>query len=689
MRRWNEIVESVSPASRRSADKGGRRTLKRCCLTLPLALLLTVPAWPQQKPLDLTQQSIEDLMKIEVTSVSKKEQKLSQVAAAIFVITQQDIGRSGATNIPDLLRMVPGLDVAQINSNTWAISARGFNLQFENKLLVLIDGRAVYTPNFGGVYWDTQDVPLEDIDRIEVIRGPGGTVWGENAVNGVINVITKKAADTQGGLLTGGGGTLEQGFGTMQYGGKIKGDTSYRIFTKYENEDHLPDLNGQNAQDGWHLLHGGFRSDTSWSKNDSLTIQGDLYEGSEGATIVHSIISPPENVEVQRLANLSGGNVEARWNHTFSSRSDTTLQFYFDRYRRAGPEHEEVRNTADFDFQHHLVLGARQDLIWGVGYRHTEDNTVGTIDDTFVPAGKAAQLFNAFVQDQITLKPGRIFLYLGTKLGKGYFTGFDYEPSARLAWTLSNRHTLWAAVSRASRTPTRRDLGLDAALAPLPGPALVVLLGNPNFKSEHVLAYELGYRAQPRDRVSIDVAAFLSVYRGLESTEQLPSFFDANSVPPLLVLPNSFANQMHGTTEGVEISLNWKVMDRWTLSPGYSFLEMHLHTDPTSLDTTSAADAQGSNPNHQAQLRSRVELPRHFSWDINAYFVGSLPAQSIPSYTRLDTQLTWQPGERLQLSLVGQNLLKDHHLEFNDMFFQSVISSEIKRSAYAKIVWHF
>ena len=262
---------------------------------------------------------------------------MSQVAAAIFVITQQDIGRSGATNIPDLLRMVPGLDVAQINSNTWAISARGFNLQFENKLLVLIDGRAVYTPNFGGVYWDTQDVPLEDIDRIEVIRGPGGTVWGENAVNGVINVITKKAADTQGGLLTGGGGTLEQGFGTMQYGGKIKGDTSYRIFTKYENEDHLPDLNGQNAQDGWHLLHGGFRSDTNWSKHDSLTIQGDLYEGSEGATIVHSIISPPENVEVQRLANLSGGNVVARWNHTFSSRSDTTLQFYFDRYRRAGP----------------------------------------------------------------------------------------------------------------------------------------------------------------------------------------------------------------------------------------------------------------------------------------------------------------------------------------------------------------
>src|ERR1700726_4543495 len=284
----------------------GRMLLAGMLAVCPLANVSA--AGPQSVP-DVTSMSLEDLMNMQVTSVSKRSQKVADAAAAIFVITQEDIRRSGATSIPDLLRMVPGLDVAQIDANTWAISARGFNLQFENKLLVLIDGRAVYTPNFGGVYWDTQDVPLEDIDRIEVIRGPGGTVWGENAVNGVINVITKKAADTQGGLLTGGGGTLEQGFGTMQYGGKIKGETSYRIFTKYENEDHLPDLNGQNAQDGWHLLHGGFRSDTSWSKNDSLTIQGDLYEGSEGATIVHSIISPPENVEVQRLANLSGGNV--------------------------------------------------------------------------------------------------------------------------------------------------------------------------------------------------------------------------------------------------------------------------------------------------------------------------------------------------------------------------------------------
>jgi iron complex outermembrane receptor protein len=318
------------------------KALKRCHLGLVVALLTAIPAYPQEKPKDLAEKSIEDLMNMEVTSVSKKEQKLSSVAAAIFVITPEAIRRSGATNIPDLLRMVPGLDVAQINANTWAISARGFNLQFANKLLVLIDGRAVYTPLFGGVYWDTQDVPLEDLERIEVIRGPGGTVWGANAVNGVINIITKTAADTPGGLLTGGGGTLAQGFGTLQYGGKIKEGITYRVFAKYLNNDHFPDLIGKDADDGWHLLHSGFRMDTNLSGKNFLTTQGDIYTGNEGATIIHSVFTPPDNINVQRLAALSGGNVLGRWSHIFSSRCDTTLQVYFDKYTRDGPQSDEV-----------------------------------------------------------------------------------------------------------------------------------------------------------------------------------------------------------------------------------------------------------------------------------------------------------------------------------------------------------
>jgi len=627
-------------------------------------------------------------MNMEVTSVSKKEQKLSQVAAAIFVITPEDIRHSGATNIPDLLRMVPGLNVAQINANTWAISARGFNFQFASKLLVLIDGRAVYTPLFGGVNWDTQDVPLEDIERIEVIRGPGGAVWGANAVNGVINIITKKAGDTQGTLATGGGGTQELEFGTLQYGGEIAGSTNYRVFTSYQNNNHLPDPTGQNGEDGWHLLHGGFRADTKLSQKDSLTTQGDLYTGSEGAIIVHSIFSPPGNVNVERLVTLSGGNILARWNHIFSSRRDTTLQFYFDESRRGGPNSIEVRDTIDLDFQNHVVLGRRQDLIWGAAYRHTIDDTEGTVDQAFIPADSANQFFSLFAQDQFTLRPSRAYLYVGTKLEDSYFTGFDLQPSVHIAWTPSAHRTFWAGISRASRTPARRDAGLNAALAALPGPAEVVLLGNPNIKSEHVIAYEMGYRAQPTERFSVDLTAFVNTYHNLESAEPRPSFIDTSSVPPLLVFPKLLDNKLHGTTDGVEASLKWKVTNHWTISPGYSFLQMHLHTDATSLDTTSVVDAEGSNPGHQAQLRSHLELWRGFAWDADAYFVGRLPAQAVASYIRVDTQLTWRLQESVSLSVVGQNLLRDHHVEFNDAF-QSVNSSQVKRSAYAKLTWQF
>ena len=321
----------------------------------------TAPSAAQSAgPRDLSQVSLEDLMNIEVTSVSKKEQKLSQAAAAIFVITQEDIRRSGATNIPDLLRMVPGLDVSQINANTWAVSARGFNRQFTDKLLVLIDGRAVYTPLLGGVNWDTQDVPLEDIDRIEVIRGPGATIWGANAVNGVINVVTMMAADTPGARVTAAGGTEGQVQGLVQYGGTIRGNTSYRIFSDYLNHNSLPAQSGGSGDDEWRLLHGGFRVDTTVSAWDSLTIQGDLYTGAEGATIVHVFsIDPPVTGNLEVSNRLAGGNILGRWNHIFSSGSDTTFQFYFDNYERTGPESRETRNTIDFDFSHHWAWQLR------------------------------------------------------------------------------------------------------------------------------------------------------------------------------------------------------------------------------------------------------------------------------------------------------------------------------------------
>jgi iron complex outermembrane receptor protein len=655
-------------------------------LRLAILMAVAVPAWPQQALEDLTNKSLEDLMNMQVTSVSKREQKMSQVAAAIFVITHEDIGRSGATNIPDLLRMVPGLDVAQIDANTWAISSRGFNLQFANKLLVLIDGRAVYTPLFGGVNWDTQDVPLEDIERIEVIRGPGGAVWGANAVNGVINIITKKAADTHGGLVVAGGGNTDQGFGTLRYGGEVGRKADYRVFAKYQNNGHFPDLNGQNGADGWHLLHGGFRLESSLSAKDSLTTQGDLYAGNEGEEIVHSVFNPPGNINVERLAELSGGNILSRWHHTFSDRSDSTIQFYFDRYTRNGPQVREVRNTFDFDFQHHFAWGSRQDVTWGLGYRHTADQTVGTIDEAFVPPNHAGELFNLFIQDQITLKPDHLFLTVGTKLENSYFTGFDPEPSVRLAWTPTDHHTFWAAISRASRTPTRRDEGLDAVLTALPGPAEVVLLGSRNAKSEHVNAYEVGYRAQPFERLSVDATVFFNTYFNLQSVEPLPDVAQSN--PPLLIHRQILANELRGNTGGIELAANWEVTSRWTLSPGYSFLKMHLHGDAEGEDIPSVTDIEGTSPGHQAQLRSHLDLMHNLSWDADLYFVDRLPAPMIPSHTRADMQLTWRVAESLNLNFVGQDLFRDHHAEFNDQL-QSVNSSLVKRSAYVKFTWKF
>ena len=655
------------------------------------AVLFVLPAWSQPQP-DLYQWSLEDLMNIEVTSVSKKEQKMSQVAAAIFVITPEQIRRSGATNIPDLLRMVPGLDVGQINSNTWAISARGFNHELSDKLLVLIDGRTVYTPTFAGVTWDTQDVPLEDIERIEVIRGPGGAIWGANAVNGVINIITTKAGDTPGGLLTGGGGTQDLAFGTARFGAKIGHNFSYRVFTKYQDKSHSPNLQGESSFDGWYLLHGGFRVDGNLSPVDSLTVQGDIYGGDEGAEIIHTTLDPPGNVILDRRAELSGGNILGRWNHTFSNGSDATLQFYFDRNARYGPESNEVRRTIDFDFQHHLAVARRHDVIWGLGYRRSGDNTEGTIDLAYLPAARTLQTFTSFLQDEITLKPDRFFLTLGTKLEHDDFNGFDLSPTVRLAWTPSGRHTFWTAVSRASRTPSRLDTAAYIGIAAFPGDngvtQEVVLFGNPLQKAEHVIADELGYRSQFNTRFSLDIATFFNTYDNLRSREMGAPFLQTDSVQSTWVIPLTWGNGMHGATYGAELSTDWKVTDRWTLSPGYAFLEMHLHPDASSTDTGSAPETQDSSPQHQAAFRSHVDLRHGFTWDTNVYFVSGLRAQAIPAYTRVDAQLGWRLGEGLEFSLVGQNLLQDHHPESNDIF-TIVNASLVKRGVYARLTKRF
>jgi iron complex outermembrane receptor protein len=656
-----------------------------------LLTLLAPTAWPGQKPTDLTSQSIEDLMSIQVTSVSKTEQDLSHAASAVFVITPDDIRRSDATNIPDLLRMVPGLDVARINANSWAVSARGFNARFSNELLVLMDGRTVYTPTTGGVFWDVLDLPLGNVERIEVIRGPGGSVWGANAVNGVINIITRKASETQGGLLVAGDGNVEQGFGTIQYGGRAGKGTDYRVYAKYLNQDEFPSLTGGDGGDGWRMLRGGFRSDSVLSSKDTLMFQGDLYSAREGTPTSEFVLTPiPTTQNVELLVNLSGGFLEGVWNHTSSPHSNTSLRLSYDAYKR-NDQLRESRRTFDLDFQHNFSGWTRQNIVWGLTYRYSASQSDGILDVSLVPPDLNTQLFSSFVQDEIVVVPDHLFLTIGAKLEHNYYTGFGTMPGARVAWTPTKRHTLWAAISRTERTPAETDAALRAPVGQFPGPGgipvLLTLFGNPHIDNEESVDYEMGYRTMVSQQLSIDFTAYYSDYMHHKTSEPSTPFL-VNTPSPHLVLPLISENLMHGETHGMEIAVNWKATNRWTLSPGYAFEQIHMHLAPTSRDTTSVSGAQGSSPVNAAQLRSHVSLARGLAWDTSGYFVGRLTDPREPSYTRLDTGLSWELGERIALSLVGQNLLRGRHEEFFDTTGTSE-STLITRSAYAKVEWRF
>jgi iron complex outermembrane recepter protein len=638
-------------------------------------------------------------MNIQVTSASKKEQKLSQVAAAIFVITQEDIRRSGATSIEDVLRVVPGLDVAQINGSTWAIGARGFNAQLSNKLLVLVDGRIVYTEAFGGVYWDAVDLPLEDIDRIEIIRGPGGSIWGANAVNGIISIFTKRAAASRGGLISATGGNLVQGSGTVEYGDTLGKETAFRLFTKYINEGEMGDLNGRSGDDGWHSLRGGFRTDSNLSPKDSLTVEGNLYTEREGELAVFlPALTAPGLTTVQEEVTSAGGFIQTNWKHQYSDRADSELQISFTHYTRNDPLEVEKRSTFYIDYQNHFAWGSRQDIIWGLGDFYTNGRIDGTLTVFFNPQGRSLDVGNAFIQDEIALIPNRVYLTAGIKLEHNNYTGFEFLPSVGATWEIDKQHMLWAAVSRAERTPTPNDTDLSVNLGEIGVsnglPVVLRFVGNKNFQDEHLVAYEAGYRATLSNRLTFDLSAYFNDYDRLQTTEPAVTFLESTPAPPHEVDTLTYGNLMHGESHGLELSANWKVTDHWQLSPGFAFDEIHLHTAPASQDQQTVPFVQGNTPTRMGQLRSHMDLSRTWSWDASAYYVDPLRNQGfsgavrIPGITRVDTRLTWKASEHVTLSVVGQNLLKNEHVEFED-FFGSMQSSQIKRSGYAKLTWLF
>ncbi len=667
-----------------------RTTLRSAALILVL-ISFAAGASAQQSTADLGSKSIEDLMNIEVTSVSKKEERLFQTAAAVSVITQDQIRHSGLTSIPELLRLVPGLDVARIDGNKWAISSRGFNGRVANKLLVLIDGRSVYSPETSGVYWEVQDLAIEDIERIEVVRGPGGTLWGANAVNGVINIITKHSEETLGALFTAGAGTQEQGFGTVRYGSKIGEGSYYRVYGKYFKRHGMIDVSGANANDGQQAVRGGGRLDWQMSDRDALTLEGDLYHTNLRETALGISAAAPFAPPVNTKGDFSGVSLLGRWKRNFSDRSDMTLQVYYDRFDRHISALSDHISTVDLDFQHNLAVGARQSFVWGLGYRLISHaaKTNGSSPIQFNPAQKTFPLFSGFAQDEITLVKDRLRLMIGAKLEHNSFSGFEAQPSVRLSWTPTPRQTVWASVSRAVRTPARTEQDIRVNYQAIPGPiaSVVAVVGSPSAKSEALVAYELGYRAQPFHKLSLDVATFSNTYHHLTSFEPGLPFLETNPLPVHLLVPVRYANLFYGETYGAEASVNYDATRRWKIQGSYSFLRVQLHPGAGSADVRSES-AEGDNPRHQFQVHSYFKLSPRLDLDLSLYHVSRLLSQPVPRYTRVDTRVGWRVREGIELSVGLQNLLDERHVEFAGAD-AAVLISQPQRSAYGKLSWHF
>ncbi len=641
---------------------------------------------------ELLSLSLEELVNIEITSVSKKPQTISDSAAAVFVITQDDIRRSGATSIPEVLRLAPGINVAHIDSNKWAITARGFNGRFANKLLVLMDGRSVYTPLFSGVYWDIQDTLLDDIERIEVIRGPGATLWGANAVNGVINIITKHSENTQGILVKGGYGSEEKGFAALRYGGTFGNNANYRAYIKYFNRGGYEAISGGEAADDWNALRGGFRFDSQVNSKDTLTVQGDVYNGTEGQTNQDLSFSPPSYRAItDEDTTFSGGNLLLRWERTLSETSDLALQTYYDRTERNDKAlAKESRDTIDLDFQHRFALGQRQEIVWGLGYRITWDNIEP--NEPTVMINKRSQtdhLVSLFMQDEITLKPDLLRLNLGSKLENNDYTGLEIQPNARLIWTPSEEHSLWAAVSRAVRTPSRaeEDASIVIKLIP-PGTTnpltLITAKGNNDFDSEELLAWELGYRFMPDPTFSLDLTTFLNIYDNLRTGEPQTPFVP--TMAPHLVVPTRLDNKMKAKVWGFEAVADWKIKNWWRLQTVYSFLQDDLDYTSDSNDSGSIDLAEGTTPKHQVSLRSSMDLPRNIELDFWLRYTDELTSPEIDDYLTLDIRLGWQPRPGLELVLVGQNLLQNSHQEYSPEY--QTLATEVPRGIYGQVVWY-
>jgi iron complex outermembrane receptor protein len=623
--------------------------------------------------------SLDQLMDLKITSVSRQPEPYRTAAASLQVITGDDIHRFGASSFPEALRLADNLDVAQRSSASWGISARGFNASVGNKLLVLMDGRTIYTPLLSGVIWNVQDYLLEDIDRIEVISGPGGTLWGANAVNGVINIVSKDARDTQGFYGEVGGGSWLHDFVGLRYGGVITTNVFYRAYAKYFERGAEEFADGRSARDSWNRGQAGFRIDDERSSVSKLTLQGDFYAGDT------SVVPGGEGTP-QAVGTASGGNVLGRWSHSLAEDSDLSLQMYYDythlgapfqNFGTVGPGvfHDDL-DTFDIDFQHRFALGDRNRVIYGAGYRFTHDANHDAPLVGFVPNNFDQDLFNVFAQDEIKLRED-LFFTLGTKIEHNDYTGFEFEPSARFEWHMRPKHMVWTAVSRAVRTPARYDRDL---FEPAPGFGTLLGTSNSNFQSENVIAYELGYRGELTRRVSASATVFYNDYHDLRTIGTTHGG-----------LPLIFENNLRGYTYGLEFSSDFQVLDWWRLHLGYDLLEEHLRDKPGATDITKGLN-ETADPKHQVFLRSTMDLPANVQFSSAIRLIDRIhnnagsTVGTVPSYAELNARLGWRPIKNLELSIVGQNLLHERHPESG---FPDTSQESIVRSVYGKVAWQY
>jgi iron complex outermembrane recepter protein len=644
-------------------------------------------------PAALKKLSLEELMNLDVTSVSKQPQPYGEAPAAIEVITNDEIRRSGASSIPEALQLADNLEVAQKDSHDWAISARGFNTDSANKLLVLIDGRSIYSPIFSGVFWDAQDYLLEDIDRIEVISGPGGTLWGANAVNGVINITSKNAKDTQGLYVEGGGGYELQDFEAVRSGGTMGPDVFYRVYGKYDARGDENLTNGSSASDSWTDEQGGFRIDGGNVSSENFTLQGDIYDNTE-------------NLSQGGQEMKNGANVLGRWTRTFSDDSNMSLQLYYDHAYFNDPEPAIVGGTIshpvtealagplvdsldtyDADFQHHFHLDDHNNFSWGLGYRYTNDVTQNSPSVGFYPSTLGQNLYNIFAQDEIGLL-SNLFLTAGSKVEHNDYTGFEFEPSARLKWDLAEGQMLWAAVSRAVRMPSQIDTDEQTRT---PGIAIYgynsTLNGSSDFESEVLIAYELGYRSQLNKNFSTSISAFFNNYTDIRSLSSSPP----NGLLHL-TFPFYFQNNLLAQTWGVELTTDYQILDWCRLHAGYDLLNENVWVAPGQVDLNNALN-ETADPANQVFLRASMDLPGNLELDPAFRWIDSLIYNNngvpgtVPSYAELDVRLGWHVTGNVELSVTGQNLLEPYHLEY--VISNPAPTEEISRTVYGKVAMKF